>query len=318
MTIDPDRLQTLVIARTHGSAKPPSDGELAKSLASYRPGTMVEGAWRELVLESIAELRRTQILDDRNQLRDPGELVKRIGPHHAKAWKQLASKVLPALALRVAPDDQPAQKALGSAKSPWEVAIAGRALGVWTHGPPPNLAGVCDGYAARMIGMPARPKQPFPAEVRSFFLQRELATEPGPPEKLVRLLARREVNAPRSGRGILQAALVSGWLEHHEVGAPVDRPFASEVKDVARSVRDGVFGDRKVFIASAWEELRRQPRWTALSLDDFKDRLLAAHRAGDLSLARADLVAAMNPDLVAASETVTDGASFHFILREAS
>ena len=31
-------------------------------------------------------------------------------------------------------------------------------------------------------------------------------------------------------------------------------------------------------------------------------------------LARADFVAAMDPTMVAASETVTDGAAFHFVL----
>jgi hypothetical protein len=43
---------------------------------------------------------------------------------------------------------------------------------------------------------------------------------------------------------------------------------------------------------------------------------VSAHRQRELELARADLVAAMDPTLVAASETRTDGATFHFIVRE--
>ncbi|HEY5928075.1 MAG TPA: hypothetical protein VIV11_40590, partial [Kofleriaceae bacterium] len=92
--------------------------------------------------------------------------------------------------------------------------------------------------------------------------------------------------------------------------------FADDVRHVARAANDGVFGERKVFIASAWHDMRRRPGYTALTLDDFKVRLVRAHRSGELVLARADLVAAMNPDLVAASETVADGATFHFVMRE--
>jgi hypothetical protein len=71
-----------------------------------------------------------------------------------------------------------------------------------------------------------------------------------------------------------------------------------------------------VFVSAVWHELRQDPRWSAISLRDFKARLVAAHRAGELSLARADLVAAMDPELVAVSEIISDGASFHFLVKE--
>jgi len=77
-----------------------------------------------------------------------------------------------------------------------------------------------------------------------------------------------------------------------------------------------VFGDRKVFISSVWHALRATPRWSALELDDFKQRLVVAHRERELELARADLVSVMDPALVAASETRAEGSMFHFIVRE--
>ena len=52
--------------------------------------------------------------------------------------------------------------------------------------------------------------------------------------------------------------------------------------------------------------------------DELKERLFEAHRRGELELARADLVAAMDPALVAASEMFGGGARFHFIVRGAS
>jgi len=59
------------------------------------------------------------------------------------------------------------------------------------------------------------------------------------------------------------------------------------------------------------------------SLEHFKAWLLRSLRitrdgtergASLIVLARADFVAAMDPRMVAASETVTDGATFHFVL----
>jgi hypothetical protein len=96
-----------------------------------------------------------------------------------------------------------------------------------------------------------------------------------------------------------------------------DAAFADDVRAAAAAARDGTFGDRKVFVSAVWGELQHNPRWAALTLDELKARLVAAHRAGQLALARADLVAAMDPALVAASEIVTDGARFHFVVKEA-
>ncbi len=89
-----------------------------------------------------------------------------------------------------------------------------------------------------------------------------------------------------------------------------------DARSAARSAQAGVFGDRKVFISSVWSALRERPTWAALALDDFKRQLVAAHRNQQLVLTRADYVAAMDPALVAASETRTDGATFHFIERD--
>jgi hypothetical protein len=154
-------------------------------------------------------------------------------------------------------------------------------------------------------------------------VQRRLASEPGPPERLVRVLAAREVGAPRPELRALRDALVRRWLAGRTLGAASaatgEAPsFAGAVLAAAGTAREGRFGDRKVFVSAVWDELHKRPAWAALALDDFKARLVAAHRAGELTLARADLVAAMDPALVAASEIAADGASFHFLVKEPS
>jgi hypothetical protein len=91
----------------------------------------------------------------------------------------------------------------------------------------------------------------------------------------------------------------------------------------------GRFGDRKVFIASLWGRMIAIEAQTGgiltegATIEHFKAWLLRSrlltcdgteYGARLIVLCRADLVAAMDPALVAASETTTDGAVFHFAL----
>src|SRR5262249_23068642 len=154
-----------------------------------------------------------------------------------------------------------------------------------------------------------------PPEVRAVFVQRYLRGPAAPPERQIRVVATTAIGAPRPELRALVDALVVRWLAGDTLGGST---FERDVLRAAAEPTVARFGDRKVFVSSLWEQLRRDPRWAALSLDDLKARLVAAHRAGRLVLARADLVAAMDPELVAASETTADGASFHFVLREVS
>ena len=65
------------------------------------------------------------------------------------------------------------------------------------------------------------------------------------------------------------------------------------------------FGDRKVFLASIPGLDLADPKWREL-LDNLR-------RAQLLRFSRADLVAAMDPELVAASEWRLDGTTYHFL-----
>lgn len=93
----------------------------------------------------------------------------------------------------------------------------------------------------------------------------------------------------------------------------------------------GRFGPRKVFISALWVAMLRidaaaAGRLTGGELAAFKRWLVAAQRlirsdserAPLVVLARADLVAAMDRALVAGSETLADGASYHFVLDPAT
>jgi hypothetical protein len=278
----------------------------------------------------MAGLVAQGVLDADHRVHDAGELARRIGGA-AQSWPELSDRVLPALALGIAAGEAKLRARLDS-RDAWAAAIVGRSLGLWRDGAPPTLAAVCDALAWRELGLPGAPKR-CPPEIRALFVQRHLGGEAGSPDRLVRVLAARELGAPRPELRALRDALVRGWLAGQEIGSasnaassaagrtPDAAPeaaasFVDTVLRAADEVVDGWFGDRKVFVSAVWEQLRRDPRWAELGLGEFKAQLVAAHRAGELALARADLVAAMDPALVAASETAADGASFHFLVKE--
>lgn len=349
MTLVVSRLEALIVARTRTIGKPVALGDLVKPLARFAPAELTPAAWRDRLAEVVGDLRARDVVDAGHRLRDAEELARRIGPTTVRTWPELADRVLPALALGIAADDGKLRARLDG-RDAWAAAIVGRALALWVDGPPPSLVALCDALAWRELGLPGKPKR-CPPEIRALFVQRLLRSEVGPPDRLVRVLAAREIGAPRPELRALRDALVRGWLAGLTVGAepvhvepspPVASAepasaepasaeptsaepahedatpsFASDVLSAAGATPpDGWFGDRKVFISAVWHELRKSPRWSVVTLDELKARLVAAHRAGELALARADLVAAMDPELVAASEIVTDGASFHFIVKE--
>jgi len=87
--------------------------------------------------------------------------------------------------------------------------------------------------------------------------------------------------------------------------------FAASVAEAASHVSgDGRFGFDKVFISHLFRAWRETNPGT--TYEQFKSQLVAAHRAGGLSLSRADLVEAMDPRDVAESETSWLSQQFHF------
>ena len=89
--------------------------------------------------------------------------------------------------------------------------------------------------------------------------------------------------------------------------------WAAMVHSLAQRTSSGLYGEERVFIAAVWRAAQKGPRSLRGSLPDFKARLVEANRAGLLCLHRADLVGAMDEQLVRESETRHLNATFHFI-----
>ncbi|HYO70155.1 MAG TPA: hypothetical protein VEU33_29170, partial [Archangium sp.] len=173
------------------------------------------------------------------------------------------------------------------------------------------------------------------AAVQAVLLARALqASREAEPTQAMRQLAAKSVGAKRSDAESLRLAALRSWLvpssepstapssrnvlatppelAHFDAAAREDlQTFAERVRQAAKSAASGRFGEDKIFISHVWRSLQGQLR--GLDEQSFKSRLIEANRARFLSLSRADLVEAMDPADVSASETRYLGATFHFI-----
>jgi hypothetical protein len=119
--------------------------------------------------------------------------------------------------------------------------------------------------------------------------------------------------APRAGRSSPQAARRQEPVPSRASAATLAEDpaaFAQRVLAAARATpKAGWFGDNKVFISHVYRQLGDPGQ----NLEAFKERLVRAHRAGLLSLSRADLVEAMDPKDVEESDTHYRSATWNFI-----
>ncbi len=86
--------------------------------------------------------------------------------------------------------------------------------------------------------------------------------------------------------------------------------LAQLVQETADSITSppGKYGDRKVFIIAIAEKL------AVSNINEFKRKLVELNQKGLIELARADLVSAMDPDMVLKSEIKDSYSTFNFVI----
>lgn len=300
-------LDTLVLARLATTSRPGPHAALVQALRGFTPPHLDAAAWSTALFEAVTRLRAAGELDDQRRATAPGRsLQARLGLTSPPSWPRVTDHVLPGLALGVDATDDRAHARLRG-RDAWAAAILGRAFGTWHRGAPPGLSAACDALVWRALALPP-PVQRTPPTIRTHFLAQLLAGGGGGAtiERQAALLAAREVGAVRTDARALREALVRRWLVGQRWG-----DFAAQVAAAAARATDGRFGPRKVFISAVW----RDPTFSAMTLDEFKRALLAAHQAGTVRLARADLTGAFAPELLRDSELAHLETRYHFIER---
>jgi hypothetical protein len=146
-------------------------------------------------------------------------------------------------------------------------------------------------------------------------------------EKLVKQLPLFETKLTEANADTIRRMVVQNWLNSESIASSppeerVEEPFdldafAATVQVLAaHSPPQDRFHDNKVFIAALWRASQGEPNFPRLTLGEYKQRLVEANARNLLRLSRADLVQAMDPHLVAESETTYLNATFHFVLLE--
>jgi hypothetical protein len=327
--IDPDKLETLILARLAVPRHSPLTlSKLSRAMSSFLAAGLSAAESRHEILEAVKRLREARqidagaltLLDDgRNRLcaalrvpllpgaRNWAEFKRKhlVRLFHAESTSKSAKNlglVLIARKLEL-PDD--------AARSESALADACLAKALRLDGKYRSMAQIRTAFLANVLGVPVRPKT----------------------EQVLRISAAAISGARTAGTEDIVHALTVSWLSG--TGTPGDargtasdtaRPpggargnddlFSRTVGKVLEATRNPSakhYGPDKVFIASVWDNLRNDTELSELDESAFKTLLVEAHRRGALTLSRADLVAAMDPVLVAASETQHLNATFHFI-----
>lgn len=194
-----------------------------------------------------------------------------------------------------------------------------------------------DALAWRSLGRSTA--EPFNAtRVQAWALSHELPEPVSKPNDAINQIAIARIGARNAKPVELRNATIRSWIRggSSAVASPSEPPrateaqesgrtsqpetpatafsieeFAQRVEETARHCTSGRFGGDKVFISHVWRNL--QPELRRDGTEEFKRHLAEANRMGLLSLSRADLVQAMNPDDVRESETEYLNARFHFV-----
>jgi hypothetical protein len=187
---------------------------------------------------------------------------------------------------------------------------------------PADVTSVVDAWLCKSLGV--APKTTLTLDVvRGALLSREFSTSTRILSTVVNIAAASLSGATSGDDDSVTDALTSRWL--FESPSPSATTAAAPVELIATKALQAAagpdarqFGPNKVFIGSVWRALLGDPEIARLGEETFKRQLAEAHRRGLLKLGRADLVAAMDPSEVSASEIVHQNATYHFILRGAS
>ncbi len=180
-----------------------------------------------------------------------------------------------------------------------------------------------EALACQRLGFPS---ETSPHGLLCVVLSRLMESERLTKETLVKQLPLFETGLTAASADAARFKLVRDWLSSAGALAPRESrdpepfdlaAFAATVRALAAgSLPQDRFHGNKVFIAALWRACQSEPSFPRVSLAEFKERLVEANSHNLLHLSRADLVQAMDPQLVSDSETVYLNAAFHFVLLE--
>ncbi len=330
-SLDTRRLETFILARL---LIRPKTGlglrDVRRQLWPFVSHMLSNADWRKRLSAIVAQLREAKLVDPRNlNLTDAGkaEILLRLSlvkpPTHANWQAFMAEAVVPA-AMGLNPETARLNDA-----DDLVAALLAREFRLQVKGKA-TLTKVLNALVWKAIGVDSDEKLNGGALQRAILQQHLSGSRVKEPERLARMLASKISGSRSAGANPARQAILRDWLSGGTKRKPeADKPaaadsltraetmkiesFAEAALHAARDPETIRFGDHKAFIDSVFERYVRGNGQPSMALAQFKKKLVAAHRKGLLTLARADLVEAMDPERVAASETHYLNSTFHFV-----
>lgn len=328
------RIDLPILARLAVNPQP-SPSDLAKQLRRLVRPTATDADFRRELAPHLDRLAAGKWIQ-RKPLRvtesGRARVLEELGTKTVPPWREVRDRHLPGLALGRAP---------GIGVDDPRVAILARLLGR----KPDRIEAMVDAVVADELGLDGEVTL---SRIRAHLLARRLglSTRSGEAPAMVDLVVASAIKAPRANIKTLRTTLAQRWLadepppgaskaaaDTHGTAAtkpppvvaknpPLIPPKAWTEDDLLAAVRvaveqmpeDGRFGRDKVFVSAIGRRLEASGVFPGLTLDRLKTWLVTANRNRQLTLARADLVGAMDPREVAASEIRYLNATFHFVL----
>lgn len=339
------QLGRLILVRLLDTAKtPPTRSKFDKDLKPYLGAALSKSQWQDVLSRALADLEQRGLIETRPfRLTESGRgsAIAFLGMETAPAakWTMLRDRYLIARALGISPTDKPALRDVGTSK--------GLRPAVLVHhydlpgSPVPSESRVKHLLAWKQLQQAHDIDVPPAQDISHNALLRAtiLRGQKGDP---VTLLAAQVTNADSASLRHVREAVIRCWLERSRQSGPAEESvtdrnrhpagaaerhseqhetfpatnlieFAGTVLDLARTSPTGWFGENKVFVSHVWNRFRDAKSTNGVTRADFDRWLVECNRQGLLALSRADLVSAMNPEDVEASEIRLPNSSFHFI-----
>lgn len=324
--IDPRRLEDLVLARLAPSTKsPPSPSEIAKGLFPFVSFRLSESEWRRELggiltrLREIGELESGKLALTSSGQRRLAQTLGMAAVPKTSGWREFKTKYLPRLVdegrFSQAADRNSALGLIATELDLSDIPLTEAGIGnAWLkrslglRGKVVTLDAVRAVLLARALGLPGRPRT---KDVLKLYAVKLTGAKSTRREDILQAQARKWLEAPEHAH---QANTIDQVVPDEASAKPAEtRSTIERILAAARSPNTRRFGDGKAFIASVWQQLSSDPDVRKIGEAGFKQLLVEAHQRGELTLSRADLVSAMDPNDVAASETRHLNATYHFI-----
>ncbi len=320
-SLDKTRLETLVLGRL--LVRPAAGfglSDLRRQLFPYVSHTLSDSDWRAQLDEVVATVRKAEWVEMKAlRLTDEGQRIalKRLNlqtvPEN-QGWPNFVAEIL----IPATMDLPPERAALRSADDLVALLLA-REFELKASAPL-SLPRVLNAMVWRALGVDSDERLTAGALQRVVLRQHLSGTRVAEPERLARMLAAKVSGSRSVGPQPTRQAILREWLTPAASRtSSVDgesmplETFAQAARVAARDPETIRFGDHKAFINSVFDRFLSEEGGPRMPMSAFKKKLVAAHRKGLLTLARADLVEAMDRERVAASETHYLNTTFHFV-----